>query len=325
MSRQAQQQKDEWQATYDATPEPLAGAPAARQSELPEGWREAEPDYWADPHAPSARRGLWLRVAAVVVVVVAVIGVLVWVAAGHYARGVEALRAEAYSRAMGEFEAAKILIFPYRDAQALEQQAQSALQAEFAARQAADERTAAVVAGLERAAARLRAGDTTGVLAALDGIAPDDLRAATAAGAPAAEAAAKLTQDLAAASQKALQDAAWARAGSLAAALLALDPGNEQASSLAARALTGQRLKAKLGEAQDAARRGEWRTALRLALAVVAVRKDFPGAAALVADARVALAPKPKPTPKPTPVVVAPPDTGGTTTTPVTPPQPPPP
>lgn len=309
---------------YGAPPEPLEALPNARRSELPAGWRDAERDEWVDPHAPSWRSGLVLRLAAVAVVVIAVVGVLVWVAAGHYSRGVEALRAEAYSRAMGEFEAAKILIFPYRDAQALEQQAQRALQAEFSARQAAEERTAAVVAGLERAAARLRAGDTTGVLAAIDAISPDDLRAA-AANAPAAEVATKLTEDLTAAAQNALQGAAWARAGRLAAALLALDPGNEQASSLAARALTGQQLKTKLGEAEAAARSGEWRKALRLALAVVAVRKDFPGAAALVADARVALAPKPKPTPTQAPVVVAQPDTGGTTTTPVTPTQPPPP
>ncbi len=312
---------------YDATPEPLGGVPTPRQSELPEGWREAaELDEWVDSRAPSWRRGLVLRVAAVAVVLIAVVGVLVWVAAGHYARGVEALRAQAYSRAMGEFEAAKVLIFPYRDAQALEGQAQRALQAEFAASQAEQEQTAAVVAGLERAAARLRAGDTAGVLAALDAVSPDDLRAAAAAGAPAAEVAGKLTQNLTAAAEEALQAAQWIRAGLFAEALLVLEPGSQQASSLADRALTGERLRTKLGEARDAARRGQWREALRLALAVVAARKDFPGAAALVADARVALAPKPKPKPAPTqaPVVVSPPDTGGSTT-PTTPSQPPPP
>ena len=52
---------------------------------------------------------------------------------------------------------------------------------------------------------------------------------------------------------------------------------------------------------------------------MTAVRKDFPGAAALVADARAALAPPPKPKPTPTPTPVAPPPppaTGGGTTTP---------
>ena len=87
----------------------------------------------------------------------------------------------------------------------------------------------------------------------------------------------------------------------------------------------GEAAAPKLAEAKAAARRGEWRTALRLALAVTAVRKDFPGAAALVADARVALTPKPKPTPTPTPTFAPapppPPPAAGTTT----PPQPPPP
>ena len=264
---------------------------------------------------------------AVAFVLIAVVGVLVWVAAGHYSRGVEALRAQAYSRAMGEFAAARIVVLPYRDAQALEDQARRALQAEEAARLAEDERMAAVVAGLERATARLRAGDTDGVLAALGALAPSDLRAATAAGGAAVEVADGLTEDLTAAAQQALQRAEWGRAGRFAEALLVLDPGGAQASSLAERALTGEKLKARLGEAEAAARRGQWREALRLALAVVAVREDFPGAAALVADARVALAPKPKPKPAPTqaPVVVAPPASGGGTTTPTTPTQPPPP
>jgi hypothetical protein len=324
MSRQAQQAQEQRGTMYDVTPEPLGGVPGARQSELPEGWREAERDDWADARAPSRRRGLALRVAAVAAVVVAVVGVLVWVAAGHYARGVEALRAQAYSRAMGEFAAARILVLPYRDAQALEEQARSALQAEAAAQLAEEERMAAVVSRLERAAARLSAGDTAGVLAALGAVSPGDLRAATAAGAPAAAPADDLTADLTAAAQEALQGAQWIRAGRFAAALLVLEPGSEQASSLAARARTGERLRAQLAEAEAAARRGEWRMALRLALAVVAVRKEFPGAAALVDEARVALAPKPKPTPTPTPAVVAPPDTGGTTQPPP-PPQPPPP
>ena len=105
-----------------------------------------------------------------------------------------------------------------------------------------------------------------------------------------------------------------------------LEPGSEQASRSPIARSPARGCRTKLGEAQDAARRGQWREALRLALAVVAARKDFPGAAALVADARVALAPKPKPKPAPTqaPVVAAPPDTGGSTT-PTTPPQPPPP
>ena len=86
--------------------------------------------------------------------------------------------------------------------------------------------------------------------------------------------------------------------GVFAAALLVLEPSSELAVALGARARTGAELNAKLGEAKDAAQRGKWRAALRLALAVVAIQKDFPGAAAVVADARDALAPKPRPSPQ---------------------------
>ncbi len=107
-----------------------------------------------------------------------------------------------------------------------------------------------------------------------------------------------------------------------------LEPSSELAVALKARARTGAELRTKLGEAKDAAQRGQWRAALRLALAVIAVQKDFPGAAAVVADARDALAPKPKPvatqpTPAATAAAPAPQAGGGSATT--TPPQPPPP
>ena len=91
-----------------------------------------------------------------------------------------------------------------------------------------------------------------------------------------------------------MQEARWVRAGHFAAAYLVLDPSDE-AMPRSLRARTGEKLRTELADARAAARRGQWRTALRMALAVVAVRKDFPGAAALVADARVALTPKPKP------------------------------
>ena len=254
-----------------------------------------------------------------------VAGVLVWVAAGHYGRGVAALEDGAYSRAISEFSSANVIVFPYRDARALEEQARLALSDRQSALQAEQTRVDAVVAGLGRADRRLQAGDADGVLAALQGLSQADLGLAVESDDAAAQSAAALAEDLTAAAKAAMQEAQWVRAGNFAAAYLVLDPSDEAIAALASRARTGEKLRAELADARAAARRGQWRTALRMALAVVAVRKDFPGAAALVADARVALTPKPKPTPTPTPVVVAPPATGGTTTTPVTPPQPPPP
>ncbi len=263
-----------------------------------------------------------------VVIVGGVLGVLLWVAASHYSRGVEALNAGAYSRAMGEFSSATVLVFPYRDARALEEQARRGLEAETVASEAAASRVSAVVAGLGEAGALLTAGKASGVLAALEAIPAGDLRTTVAADDAARASATALKDDLAVAATAALRKLEWGRAGRLAAALLVLDPANEQASAFATKAVTGEKLSAKLAEAQAAARTGRWRTALRLGLAVVAVRKDFPGAAALVADARQALKPKPKPTPvqvaAPTPAAPAPaPVSGGSTT--VTPAQPAPP
>ena len=180
------------------------------------------------------------------------------------------------------------------------------------------------MAGLQTADRRLRAGDAGAVLAALERLPQADLALALEKDEAAGPAAA-LAEDLAAAAKTAMQRAEWVRAGNLAAAYLVLDPSDEAIVALANRARTGERLRAQLAEANAAARRGQWRTALRLALAVTAVRKDFPGAAALVADARAALAPKPKPTPTPEPTFAPeppPPTSGGGTTTP---PQPPPP
>jgi len=302
--------------------------PALGRSELPAGWQQAEQrDEWADPYPAAGRRRLALRIAVGVLLVAGVIGALVWVAAGHYARGVDALDDRAYSRAAAEFSAATVLVFPYRDARTLEDQARQALQAEFAAREAQEEAVNAVVAQLRGAGARLEADDAAGVLAALEAIPADELRSALVASDEGRQAVAALTDDLAAAATAALRKAEWTRAGRFAAALLVLEPSSASASTLAERAQTGQRLSAKLEEARAAARAGRWREALRLALAVLSERKEFPGAATLVADARIALKPKPKPPPTSAPVATAAPPapapaTGGSTSTPAQPPPP---
>ena len=127
-------------------------------------------------------------------------------------------------------------------------------------------------------------------------------------------AAAALGEDLTAAAGMALRNQKWGRAGQYAAALLLLDPSAPDGAALAEKATTGQKLSARLAEARDAARLGHWREALRLALAVTAAQKGFPGAAALVADARLALTPKPQPTAQATtttPTTVTPATSGG--------------
>ena len=325
MSSRSGQEAESWEAGDGASQRAVSVAPPLETAELPQGWRPAESGDWEDEYQPSRWRSVGLRVGFAVAVLAAVAGVLVWVAAGHYGRGVTALEDGAYSRAVSELSAANVLVFPYRDANALEEEARRALGDRQSALQAEQARVDAIVAGLQTADRRLRAGDAGAVLATLERLPQADLGLAIEKDEAAASSAAALTEDLAAAAKTAMQRAEWVRAGNLAAAYLVLDPSDEEIVALANRARTSEKLRAQLAEANAAARRGQWRTALRLALAVTAVRKDFPGAAALVADARAALAPPPpKPTPTPTPTFAPepPPTSGGGTTTP---PQPPPP
>jgi len=291
---------------------------------LPDGWRPAErEDDWGTSYEVGGRRQFVLLVSASVILVAAVVGVLVWVAAGHYARGVEALRDGAYARAIGELSAARVLFIPYRDADGLEQQARHGLQDDAAAAAARRELVDRVAVQLERVDHRLASGTATEVLQAIQDISPVDLRAARAGDDAVRAAAVALADALEAAARAAMSRNEWARAGRYAAALLVLQPSSEEGAALAKRAKTGQELSEKLAAARRAADGGHWREALRLALAVTAVRKDFPGAADLIADARKALAPKPKRTvrpataPEPEPV-----HTGGGTHTPTLPPPP---
>ena len=291
--------------------------------DLPDRWRSPGDVVWKDPDVAAHRRVRWRRVALAVLAVLLVLALLIGtqfdLAAIHYRGGVDALAAHSYSRAAGEFAAARVLGFPYRDARSLEEQARRGAAAEGALREQGVALRAAVVAQLETAGARLAAGDVDGVLSALRTIDQDELRATLTSSETVRESADALAVDLDAASRRALGHAEWGRAGRLAAALLALEPSSKQAVALRARAQTGEDLSVKLGEARDAARHGKWREALRIALAVLARQKGFPGAAAVVADARAALAPEPAP------VATQPaqPATGGSATTAA--PRPPPP
>ena len=309
-------------------PATMTRAAPVEPHDLPEGWHVAERDEWDDVPMVTRRR-LVLRLVLVGVIVAGVLGVFVWVAAAHYARGVDALHAHAYARALDELSSAKILGLPFRDANSLEEQAQRGMESEAATLKAQQDRIAAVVDRLDKARAKVGAGDAAGVLVAVKAIPRAGLRMAIAAGDTAQVSADGLEQDLTAAAESALQGGQWERAGKFASALLVLEPSSKPGASLAARALTGEKLRAKLTLAKGAAQHHHWREALRLALAVVAVRKDFPGAATLVADARRALTPKPTPTKTTAPAAPAPavaaPSTSVTTTTPSQPSAPPPP
>ena len=247
------------------------------------------------------RRVLPLVAAVLVIALALVVGLSVWNGARHYARGVSALHADDYSRAAAQFGAARVLGFWYRDALSLEQRAWAAqvrawtAQADASSALLRRARDRNLLAQLGQASAALKAGDATRVLASLHAIDSAALQSTIGEDETVRSSTDSLEQALSAGARTALGAAQWARVGRLAAALLVLDPLSPKAASLAARAQVGQALGVKLDQAKGAARHGRWRQALSMALAVLAEQKGFPGAGALVADARRALAPKPKP------------------------------
>jgi hypothetical protein len=274
--------------------------------ELPEGWHYAEDLAWDDDvYLAHRRRRIVIGVVVAVLVAVALVGWAVLNAASHYARGVEALGDGSYESAVAELSAATILVVPYRDAQALVAQAQAQIAAERSAQAEALTRSRIAGDALYDASLALDAEDAQGVVSALQPLSGDDVRAALGEGEVGAAADA-LALRLTGAAQEALKRGQWGRAATYATALLVLEPSDPSAEVLAAKAKTGAELSARLASARDAARRGKWRQALRLALAVTAVRRDFPGAASVIAAARKALAPRPSPRPAVAPTAVAP-------------------
>ena len=100
---------------------------AIEPPDLPDCWRSPELAVREDPHLTASKRLPSLRVTLVVLAVVLalalVIGAQFDLAAVHYAGGVYALKVHSYSWAADEFSAARVLVFPYRDARSLEEQA----------------------------------------------------------------------------------------------------------------------------------------------------------------------------------------------------------
>jgi hypothetical protein len=279
--------------------------------ELPDGWRYASTTEWDDPYRAARRRKRALKMVPVVLALACMVGLALWNAATHYARGVHALQAHEYSWAVDEFSASRVFGIPYRNAQSLERQAQRSAAADDTRLKQIEARQATVIAQLKKAGAELKAGDASAVLTALRGISAADLQADLDGDDTVRASVHALAGDLADAARAALRSGAWSRAGRFTAAILVLQPSSKLAVSLETQAKSGQELSVKLVTAKAAAQHGKWRKALQLALAVVAAQKDFPGAVALVAEARSALAPKPPARTTTTPTqAAAPPATG---------------
>ena len=305
--------------------EPKPGTTSPDLPELPAGWHYTEDLAWDDAQAAHRVRRLVIGVAVAVVVAAALAGLVIWNASAHYSRGVAALKSGSYAAAASEFSAAKLIVLPYRDSKALADQARAELTAAIGVGQQQAAREAAVSGALEQAATALDAGDASAVVAALAPLSASDLKTVLKDSGQVRTAARRLEDRLTFAARTALGRSEWGPAQRYAAAVLVLDPLAQTATALGAKARTGEALTAKLAKARDAAGHGRWRTALRLALAVTAARKAFPGAAALVAEARKALAPKPSPKATATATVTTTPPTttGGTSSG--SPSQPPPP
>ena len=307
--------------------EPKPGATAPDLPELPAGWHYTEDLAWDDAHAAHRVRRLVVGMTIAVVVAAALAGLVIWNAAAHYSRGVDALRDGSYAAAATELSAAKLIAIPYRDSTDLADQARTKLAAEIGVRQQEEARAVAVAGALERAGTALDEANASAIVAALTRLPAGDLKAVLKDSDQVRAAARRLEDRLTVAARTALGRSEWGRAQRYVAAVLVLDPLAQSATALGAKAKTGAALTAKLTKAKDAAGHGRWRMALRLALAVTAARKDFPGAAALVAEARKALAPKPSPKAiaTTTATTAAAPSTSTAGTSSSTTPQPPPP
>ena len=283
----------------------------ARQQYLAGGDNLDEPPSW---DAMSRRHRTRVRLLIGILVAAAIAaGVMAMVisAAGHYERGRQAMAARHFGAAVEEFAAARILTFPYRDAAALREQAQRELELDAARADVERQQRAALARLLRTAAEQVEKRAPDAVVAALR-----EARILVPAGPLATTSgqtimAARLASSLAAAGREALRGGHWKRAGTYGAALLILDPADQAGLGLAARSLKATRLQDDLDAARGAARQGRWRVALRLARAVLQRWPGFPGAAAVVTSARVALAPKPSPSataaPAPVPTVAPPP------------------
>ena len=251
------------------------------------------PDPFAE--AASKRR---LRVALASGIVLALVASFAaWTvrsAEGHYDRGREALVAERYSTAIQEFNAARLIVVPYRDAETLAAVAASALNERM--RQEAVRETRledAVRDFVQLADLNLGRGDGDGAERALSD-ARDLVPKGTLSSDPFTLVLLHaLSRRLDGMCRRALADGRWDSAHTYAVALRAIDPRDASGARLADRAQLGARLQDRLDDARAAARRGKWRRVLRLARAVLDDWPGFPGAAPLATEARQALARRP--------------------------------
>jgi hypothetical protein len=266
------------------------------------------------------RRLLW-----VVLIVGAIVGlaVVVYVRASNaYEQGKTALAAHRYYEAIDHFAAARLLVIPYKNADALTSEAEAALKglAAAAASQAAAQRLAALTTPIETALAAGRYHE-----------AADALRAARAAQRtfvfkPDARSTPLVTlavTQLLSAAHKAFALHTWSVALADSRDVLVFEPGNGGAKSLRDAAARAHRAAPAYAQAVAAAAKKNWQTVVRMAKRTLTIDPAYPGAPVLLARAQRALAPAPASTASPAPVQTTAPAPAPVRT--VAPPPPPPP
>jgi hypothetical protein len=268
----------------------IPGTHEPDRPQLPEGWVYTDDVEWSEPKPAGMRRRLVLPGVVIALIAVCAVGFAFVNAQRHYARGVTALDNGDYSLAQTEFSAASLVGLPYRDAARLADQAGDRVRLQAATALAATERVQTVTAALTSAGTALKDHDAARFESALVSVPKADLQRVLRTDPDARKLGQALSGDVAAIVEGALNTQKWDKAESWTAALLALDPASPDAAAFTLKVKKGRELSARLADARDAGRRGEWRKALRLALGVAAVRKGFPGASSLIADARRELA-----------------------------------
>jgi hypothetical protein len=268
----------------------IPGTHESDRPPLPEGWVYTDDLEWSKPRPSGLRLRRVLVGVIVALVIVCAAGLVVANAQRHYSTGVNALHRGDYVKAQEELAAASLLVAPYRDSAVLEDQAENKVQLDAERTFAADQRESAVATAFESAAAALKARDAGHFTAALVPVAGATLRRVLRTNPDAQLEEQTLARGVATIVENALDAQRWGKAEVWTAALVALRPASPEAEAFKQKVEKGRVLSARLADAKEAVRRGEWRKALRLALGVAAVRKGFPGVSTVVAEARRELA-----------------------------------
>lgn len=268
------------------------------------------------------RRLLWV---VVIVGTILVLAVVVYARASHaYEQGKAALAAHRYHEAIDHFAAARLLVVPYKNTDALTNEAEAALKglaAAAASAQAVAQKRAALAAPITAALVAGRYHDAAAALRAARATLRSFVFEPDASTAPLI---ALAVRQLTTAARASFAAHTWSAALANSHDVLAFEPANSVAKGLLDDASRAMRAAPVYAQAVAAAAKKDWRTVVRLAKRTLAIDAGYPAARVLLARAQAALAPPPPAaTTSPAPVHTIAPAPAPVQT--VAPPPPPPP